>query len=360
MTYVATINERERRVELLHPDEIQLDDTRHRIDLKAIDGEYLYSLLLDDASYEVFVERTGNVYYVTVAGHRYAVTVEDERLRRLRQAGQVKHEEPGTAEVMAPMPGQVIRVLAQVGELVEADQAVVILEAMKMENEVRSPRSGLVSHMEVGVGQVVNGGDRLFVVSDAPSGEVGQGPRDRVAEGSAPASSVDQSSTTEVVQEVGRSSSDQPAAAVGRRPGDALETEPAANPARQARLVCDGGSLGNPGRGYGSFRWQLGSDPWSEPVRLSFGERTTNNEAEYQALIAALETLAQEVASPEHVSLEVLTDSRLLAQQMSGHWKLRAANLFDLHDRAQRAAAMFRRVTFRWLPRSRIVELLGH
>ncbi len=175
MTYVATIGERERIVELPRPGEIELDGVRHRIDLRPIDGEYLYSLLLDDASYEVFVERSGGVYYVTVAGNRYAVSVEDARLRRLRQVGEAKHEEVGTAQVTAPMPGQVIRVLTEAGQRVVAEEAVVILEAMKMENEVRSPRSGIVERLEVTVGQVVNGGDPLFVVSEEPADESGNG-----------------------------------------------------------------------------------------------------------------------------------------------------------------------------------------
>ncbi len=134
----------------------------------------------------------------------------------------------------------------------------------------------------------------------------------------------------------------------------------AANASRRATVICDGGSLGNPGRGYGSFRWRLAEGPWSEPVRLTFGELTTNNEAEYQALIAALETVARHVQEPQLVAVEVLTDSRLLVEQMSGRWKLRAANLFAWHHRARRAAEQFRAVTFRWQPRAAVVDLLGH
>lgn len=168
MGYIATVGGREMAIDVIHPGEIKVDGVSHRIDLQPIDDQYLYSLLLDGVSYEVFVERLAGVYYVTIAGDRFAVEVEDERLRRLRQVGQVSHDEQGVAIVTAPMPGQVVRVLAEPGSEVTADQPVVILEAMKMENEVRSPRAGVLQQVAVVPGQVVNADERLFIVGDGP------------------------------------------------------------------------------------------------------------------------------------------------------------------------------------------------
>lgn len=167
MGYIATVAGRELAIDIIHPGEIRVDGVSHRIDLQPIDGQYLYSLLLDGVSYEVFVERLAGVYYVTITGDRFAVEVEDERLRRLRQVGQVSHDEQAVAVVTAPMPGQVVRVLAAPGSEVAADQPVVILEAMKMENEVRSPRAGVLQRVAVLPGQVVNADDTLFIVGDA-------------------------------------------------------------------------------------------------------------------------------------------------------------------------------------------------
>lgn len=137
------------------------------------------------------------------------------------------------------------------------------------------------------------------------------------------------------------------------------ELPASARPLR-VEVVCDGGSLGNPGRGYGSYRWRAGDGPWSEPVRLSFGNQVTNNEAEYCALIAALASVRAAFGAAEPVAVEVITDSRLLAEQMSGRWRLRAPNLFALHDEARRLAASFAAITFHWRPREEVVSLLGH
>jgi ribonuclease HI len=125
-------------------------------------------------------------------------------------------------------------------------------------------------------------------------------------------------------------------------------------------LIFDGGSLGNPGRGYGSFRWRRDDGPWSEPVRLEFGDRVTNNEAEYRSFLGGLEALGEVCGDPASTEVEVLSDSRLVIEQMQGHWKLRAANLVPLHATGCRLVGAFAKVRFTWQPRSRVVALLGH
>lgn len=126
------------------------------------------------------------------------------------------------------------------------------------------------------------------------------------------------------------------------------------------RIVFDGGSLGNPGRGYGSFRLRHAGEPWSEPVRCEFGDAVTNNEAEYRSLIAALEALLDLCDDPAAVSVEASTDSMLVVKQMQGAWKVRAANLAPLRTAAQRLAGNFAKVRFYWHPRQESVTLLGH
>ncbi len=125
-------------------------------------------------------------------------------------------------------------------------------------------------------------------------------------------------------------------------------------------LVFDGGSRGNPGQGYGSFRLRRAGGVWSEAVRLEFGDRVTNNEAEYRAMIGGLEALAASLDDPRDVSVKVLSDSRLVVEQMKGSWKVRARNLAPLNATARRLASQFGAVRYRWHRREESVRLLGH
>jgi ribonuclease HI len=125
-------------------------------------------------------------------------------------------------------------------------------------------------------------------------------------------------------------------------------------------IVFDGGSLGNPGRGYGSFRLRVGDGPWLEPVRLEFGSWVTNNEAEYRALIAGLRRLLEVCDEPGAASVHVLSDSQLVVNQMKGTWKVKAANLRPLRDAARQLAGRFAGVSYAWHSRDHSLELLGH
>jgi biotin carboxyl carrier protein len=136
------------------------------VDLRRIDGQR-FSLLLDSISYEIHVERHEGTYYVMLEGDRYAVEVADARLKHVREMGLQEHALHGLATVLAPMPGLVVRLLVTPGAEVVEGQGVAILEAMKMENEIRAPRAGVVKAVHVHGGMAVNQGDTLVVVGDA-------------------------------------------------------------------------------------------------------------------------------------------------------------------------------------------------
>jgi biotin carboxyl carrier protein len=122
----------------------------------------VYSILLGGRSFEARVEQRGGRTEVQVGERRMAVDVIDPR--RLRRQG-VGVELEGRLQVQAPMPGKVVRVLAERGKAVQAGEGILVLEAMKMQNEVRSPKSGTVEQLLVGEGQAVNAGDVLAVVA---------------------------------------------------------------------------------------------------------------------------------------------------------------------------------------------------
>jgi biotin carboxyl carrier protein len=164
MKYIATADGQEYEIRILPDGRIVADGEELSASLESIDGRALFSLIIDDASYEVFVERRDRVYFVTVAGDRYEVRVEDERMKLLRERAGAVQEEVREAAVKAPMPGLVVDVIVQEGQEVAAGDGVVILEAMKMENEIRSPQAGRVRSIRVSPGQTVNQGDTMLEI----------------------------------------------------------------------------------------------------------------------------------------------------------------------------------------------------
>ncbi len=109
-------------------------------------------------------ERAGakDTFDITVHGRSYEVTIVDPK--RLRSAQNSDRHHHGAAEILAPMPGKVVRVHTEAGASVEKGAGVVVVEAMKMQNEMKSPREGVVVSINVKPGDTVNAGDVLAVI----------------------------------------------------------------------------------------------------------------------------------------------------------------------------------------------------
>jgi biotin carboxyl carrier protein len=120
-----------------------------------------YSVLLNGRSYEVKAEAASEGCWVTVGGVRFLIDVRDPR-RLPRQAGPLRSA--GLLKVASPMPGRVIRLLVGAGEEVAAGQGLVVVEAMKMQNEIRSPKAGRVAALYAVEGAAVSGGETLAEV----------------------------------------------------------------------------------------------------------------------------------------------------------------------------------------------------
>ncbi|MBI5549003.1 MAG: biotin/lipoyl-binding protein [Deltaproteobacteria bacterium] len=121
------------------------------------------SLLVGHRSYRVELEEAGGLVHVQVGEVSERVVVVDERGHRMRRAARHRVLE-GRQTVTAPMPGRVARLLVEVGEEVQEGQGLIVVEAMKMENELKSPKAGRVEEIAVEGGQTVEGGTRLVVV----------------------------------------------------------------------------------------------------------------------------------------------------------------------------------------------------
>lgn len=167
MKYIATADQQAYEIGILQDGRIVADGQELSLSLESIDGRALFSVIIDEASYEVFVERRNKVYFVTIAGDRYEVVVEDERMKQLRERAGAAREEVGESAIRAPMPGLVVEVGVKEGQRVAVGDGIVILEAMKMENEIRSPQDGVVRSVRVAAGQAVNQGDVMVEIAAA-------------------------------------------------------------------------------------------------------------------------------------------------------------------------------------------------
>jgi ribonuclease HI len=129
-------------------------------------------------------------------------------------------------------------------------------------------------------------------------------------------------------------------------------------------IIFDGGSRGNPGQGYGSYVLRRNHDSKTRKRRLTFGDQDTSNQAEYQALIAALEDLVGTIQKAgrraRDFSVEIRGDSRLIMHQLQGSWKTKSLRLMELRDRVEELMTGFGSVELAWQPREETLKVLGH
>jgi biotin carboxyl carrier protein len=133
-----------------------------QVDAIAVGGG-AYSILLDGLAFEVQVVPKAHGLSVLCRGQEFHASVRDPRAWRRGAGG--GQEAQGRQQVVAPMPGKVIRVLVTAGEAVEARQGLVVVEAMKMQNEIRAPKNGLVDRVFVREGQAVTSGEPLVSIA---------------------------------------------------------------------------------------------------------------------------------------------------------------------------------------------------
>ncbi len=155
MKYIATIEDREYLVEIIDEKHIRVGDRLLEVNFESVDGQPVYSLIVDGKSYESYIYPGEDNWQVMLRGHLYPVTVVDEREKRLRAAGSSSVAEGGEFRLKAPMPGLVVAVPVTEGQTVEKGQVLAILESMKMQNELKSPREGIVGRIRVTPGESV-------------------------------------------------------------------------------------------------------------------------------------------------------------------------------------------------------------
>lgn len=160
--------------------EVTIDGKSHRLDLNHVDGRWscrldgrdlevdailvrpdVLSLRVGNTAYEVKSERLANDLNLWVGNSRFAAEIRDPRsLRGRARAG----DDHGPRKITAPMPGKVVRLMVREGDDVEPGAGVVVVEAMKMQNEIKSPKKGKIRKILVGEDAAVNAGDVLAIV----------------------------------------------------------------------------------------------------------------------------------------------------------------------------------------------------
>jgi len=162
MKFEVCIDSRACTVELIRDsDRWQISIDGRAVNADAVEiAPGIFSILLNGKSYEVRVTPSpAGTLTLQTAHQEFVAEVIDPRAWRGRRHGTLEAE--GRQQILAPMPGKIIRVLVQTGEKVEAGQGLLVVEAMKMQNEIRSPKSGTVERLLVKEGQPVNAGEIL-------------------------------------------------------------------------------------------------------------------------------------------------------------------------------------------------------
>jgi biotin carboxyl carrier protein len=164
MKYVTTIGKREFIVDILDENHVVVDDMVYEVDFDSVSDQPVYSMIVDGRSYEAYVYSSEEGWQVLLHGHLFPAVVEDEREKRLRAAAESSVAERQEFHLKAPMPGLVVSIPIGEGQEVKKGDVLLILESMKMQNELKSPRNGVVTRLRVRAGDSVEQRQTLLSV----------------------------------------------------------------------------------------------------------------------------------------------------------------------------------------------------
>ena len=165
MNYVATVGEREVRIRVEEVGvaryRVTIDGKEHLVDVHQVQAS-VWSVLYGNDAFSVDVQGREDEREVLILGDCYKFTLMNEQRKALMRAG--GKGAAGKALVTAPMPGKVVKLLVKEGQEVQTDEGVIVVEAMKMENELKSATAGKVREIYVREGEIVESGAKLILV----------------------------------------------------------------------------------------------------------------------------------------------------------------------------------------------------
>lgn len=165
MKYSTTVGHKTFLIDVNREDQVTVDGEVVPLNMISIDQATAYSLLLNNDSYEILVDEESGDYQVLLSGHLFYVHVEDERARRLAQASRGFTPASGEIHIKAPMPGLIVAIPVTEGQLVKKGDVLLVLESMKMENELKASRDGTVSVVRVQTRQSVEQNQTLVTIT---------------------------------------------------------------------------------------------------------------------------------------------------------------------------------------------------
>ncbi len=175
MKYIAEVDDLEFPIEILDDHHICFGGEIIEVDMAAVSDQPLYSLIMNGESFEGYVYPDEHSWQVLLLGRSYLVSIEDEREKRLRTTDNIHVTPDREFTLKAPMPGLAIAVPIEEGQRVEKGQILVILESMKMQNELRAPFAGNIARLKIKSGESVQQKQLLLsIVASTPDHQTTQ------------------------------------------------------------------------------------------------------------------------------------------------------------------------------------------
>ncbi len=162
--YFAEVEGKEYQIEILSETRVIINGASHEIDYQTLKKHSSCSLLVDGKSFEPNTFQENGGWEILLKGRRFNVLVEDERERRLRLAAGESSPKEGRFILLSPMPGLVIDIPVEVGDQVEMGDVLLILESMKMQNELTAPRAGKITRVQANVNDNVERKQTLLIM----------------------------------------------------------------------------------------------------------------------------------------------------------------------------------------------------
>lgn len=164
MKYVTVINDTRFEIEIGSDGSLKVNGEPREVDFLAL-GPSLYSILMDHRSYEMVIEEREGSTEVLMQGRLYTGRVMDERAQLLASRRGGLGVDSGELSIKAPMPGLIIAIPVTEGQEVQQGQTIIVLESMKMQNELKAPRDAIVQRISVQAGQSVEHNKLLITLT---------------------------------------------------------------------------------------------------------------------------------------------------------------------------------------------------
>jgi biotin carboxyl carrier protein len=165
MKYITTVGDQEFEVEILNSHEVSVDGKIYKVDFEPVSGQPVFSLLVDGGSYQAHIfEGDEGELEILLRGTLYTALVEDEREKRLKSAAGEGVANSGEFNLKSPMPGLIVLVNVKEGDTVGKGDVLVVLESMKMQNELKAPMDGKVSQVQISDGNSVEQNQSLLKI----------------------------------------------------------------------------------------------------------------------------------------------------------------------------------------------------